>query len=95
METKTELKKVKEIISEILANDIRARNDDKYLTFLVMRRFTNIYINFEDFKKIPAFESIKRIRAVIQNKEKLYLPTDEKVINRRWQRQQEVKQFVR
>lgn len=48
-----------------------------------MRRFTNIYINFEDFAKIPAFESIKRIRAYIQNKEKKFIPTDEIVIKRR------------
>jgi hypothetical protein len=83
MKTKEELNKTRNIILEILERDERARNDDKWLTFQVMRRFTNIYIPFEDFAKIPAFESIKRIRAYIQNKEKRFVPTDETAIKRR------------
>ena len=87
MNTKTEIKKVKEIVEELLKSDERCRNDDKWLTYLVMRRFTNIYINFDDFKKIPAFETIKRNRAYIQNTQKLYIPTDIKVRKRRHQRE--------
>ena len=78
-----EIKTVKEIILNLLETDERCRNDDKYLTYKVMRHFTKIYIPFEDFCKIPAFETIKRVRAQIQNVEKRFLPTDEIVINRR------------
>ena len=87
METKKELNKVSDIVLNLLKTTERCRNDDKWLTYLVMRQFTNITIPFEDFKKIPAFETIKRVRAKIQNVDKLYPPTDEKIIAKRRTRQ--------
>ena len=86
METKVEIHKVTDLVLDLLKDDVRCRNDDKWLTYRVMRFFTNIYIPFEDFKKIPAFETIKRCRAKIQNVDQLYLPTEEQVIRRRKQR---------
>lgn len=85
--TKKEFESVKEIVEFLLANDERCRNDDKYLTFKVMQKFTDIYIPFEDFGKIPAFETVKRIRAHIQNVEGRFLPTDAKVRERRKKRE--------
>lgn len=87
METKAEITKVNEIVEELLNKDVRCRNDDKWLTYCVMRRFTNIYIPFEDFKKIPAFETIKRVRANIQNKQLRFLPTIQEVAKRRKMRE--------
>lgn len=87
METKKEIKEVHRIVLELLKNDIRCRNDDKWLTYQVMRRYTNIYIPFEDFWKLPSFETIKRTRAKIQNVDKLYLPTQQNVIDKRQKRQ--------
>jgi hypothetical protein len=81
--TRREFKTVTELVENLLENDVRCRNDDKWLTYRVMRYFTNIYIPFEDFKKIPAFETIKRCRAKIQNVEKRFPPTDPKVIIQR------------
>ena len=86
-DTFNEIVTVNDLCLYFLATDIRCRNDDKYLTYRVMRHFTRIYIPFEDFNKIPAFETIKRCRAKIQNVMKLYLPTDDKVIARRSIRQ--------
>ena len=94
METKTEFKTIKAMVEDLLKNDIKARNDDKWLTYRVMRNFTNIYIPFADFEKIPAFETIKRVRAIIQNKEKRFLPTESDVIARRTKRQQEIGTFI-
>lgn len=94
MNTKQEFKTVKELVLKLLAEDERCRNDDKWLTYRVMRHFTNIYINFDDFKKIPAFETIKRIRAHIQNKQRLYLPTDPSILKKRRIREYEVKDFL-
>ncbi len=85
--TKKEFKKVSDLVLHFLEIDERCRNDDKWLTYLVMRQYTNIYIPFDDFKKIPAFETIKRCRAKIQNGDKLFLPTDPKVLKRRHHRQ--------
>ena len=93
METKEELKKVKEYVLELLETDEKCRNSDKVLTYKVMRKFTNIYIPFEDFEKIPSFESIRRTRAYIQNKEKKFLPTDPNVIKKRRIRQEEWREF--
>lgn len=92
--TKNEFKSVKEIILNLLETDERARNDDKYLTYLVMQKYTDIYINFDDFEKIPAFETIKRCRALIQNKEGKFPPTSEEVIKKRKNRQQDIKGIV-
>jgi len=83
METKKEIKKVTKLCEKFLKEDERTRNDDKWLTYKVMREFTNIFIPFEDFKKIPAFETIKRCRAKIQNKEHKFLPTNPEVRRKR------------
>lgn len=90
METKKEFREVSKIVEQFLKEDERCRNDDKWLTYKVMRCFTNIYIPFEDFSKMPAFESIKRCRAKIQNELKLYPPTDPEIIRKRQKRQGEV-----
>lgn len=95
MNTEQEFKSVTEIVTELLKTDERCRNDDKWLTYKVMRKFTRMYIPFEDFKKIPAFETIKRCRAKIQNELRLYLPTNEEVIKRRRQRQEEIKEALK
>jgi len=92
-EVKKELKKVKEYVLELLEKDERCRNSDKWLTYKVMRKFTNIYIPFEDFEKMPSFESIRRTRAMIQNKEGLFLPTDKDVIKKRKINQEEWREF--
>lgn len=90
MNTIYEFKKTNELVETLLKNEERCRNDDKYLTFRVMQHFTKIYIPFEDFNKIPAFETVKRVRAKIQNKEKRYLPTNPEVILKRQSRRLDV-----
>jgi len=93
METGKEFKTVKALVLNLLETIPRCRNDDKYLTYMVMRNFTNIYINFNDFEKMPSFETIKRARAKIQNNEGLFPPTSEIAIKRR-KRQSEVKTWA-
>jgi len=85
--SRVELRKVKDIVLSLLESEERCRNDDKWLTYKVMRCFTKIYIPFQDFDKMPSFETIKRVRAKIQNVDKKFPPTDEKVIKRRSVRQ--------
>ena len=94
METKKEFRKVKDIVLDLLEVDERCRNDDKWLTYKVMRKFTSIYIPFEDFKKMPAFETIKRVRAKVQNEEKRFIPTDINVIKKRSQRKKAVSEWA-
>ena len=87
-----EIKTVKELVIKLLEKDDRCKNDDKWLTYRVfseiaIRHNKNIYIPFELFNLFPAFETVKRCRAFIQNTEKRYLPTDEQVLNRRQNRE--------
>jgi hypothetical protein len=93
--TKKEFNKTQEIVLDILKNDERSRNDDKWLTYLVMRKFTNIYIPFEDFNKIPSFETIRRVRQKIQNTMCQYMPTNDKVINKRHLRERFVRNWAK
>lgn len=74
----TEIEKlntVKQIVAEILSNDLRAREDDLYLVWKVYSTMTKIYIPFEDFKMLPRPESISRARRMIQNKEGRFRPS--------------------
>ena len=95
METKEEIKTVKAIVEYLLLTDERNRNDDKWLTWNVMRHFTPIYIPFEDFEKIPSFESITRIRAHIQNKLGMFPPTSPDVIKKRKCKKREMEAFLK
>jgi len=94
MKTITEFNTVKELVDHLLKVDVRCRNDDKWLTYQVMRHFTKIYIPFEDFNKLPALETVKRTRAIIQNVEGRYPPTDPKVIDRRERRQKKIVKWL-
>ncbi len=61
--------KLKEVVEKLLLEDGRCRRDTKWLTYKVLRHYTNIFIPFEDFLKIPSFESIARCKRDVMNKE--------------------------
>ena len=85
------INEVETLVWRILANDIRARNCDKYLTFRVMELYltgdtgkvNGVILTVADLGKLPAFETVKRTRAKIQNVKGCYLPTDPAVRKRR------------
>lgn len=91
MDIEKEVQTIRNIVIKLLRDDPRCRNDDKWLIYRVMRYFTKIYIPFEDFSKIPAFDTIRRTRQKIQNEEHLYPPTNSRVIERRDLREHEMK----
>ena len=80
--TKNEYQTVKLVVEGILAEDKRARDDDKWLVYRTMRKFTNIYIPFEDFSNIPSFNTIARVRRKIQNDKGLYQPSEAIAVKR-------------
>lgn len=97
--TLKEFKSVKDIVEYYLATDVVCRNSDKLLTYKVFNYIAKqynkqIYIPFELFQIFPAFETVKRLRAVIQNKEKRYRPTDLKVIEKRKYRKLAIKNNI-
>ncbi len=61
--------KLNEIVEKILNIDRRARRDTKWLTYKVMRHYTKIFIPFQDFLRIPSFESIARCKRDIMNRD--------------------------
>jgi len=75
------IKGVGKIVREFLKSDVRCRNSDKYLALRVLQYklkvpySDSVIIREADFKRLPAFETIKRCRAHIQNVEHSFLPT--------------------
>lgn len=79
-------------IKEVLATDTKSRNSDIRLTQMIWWRYHQdkvksfngkAYIEFNDLFELPREDNIKRIRAKIQNVEKLYPPTDLAVARKR------------
>lgn len=97
MNTITEFKTIKGLVLTLLEKEERCRNDDNYLTYrvfeIIARKhgFNGIFIPFSIWEEFPAFETIKRTRAKIQNRDKMFLPTNEATRRRRRQREQDVR----
>ena len=87
---KEQFMKVKDVVEEVLAEDKRARNNDKWLIIQVLRRMGfKIYIDYRQLDDMPAFESITRCRRKFQE-QGLYLP-DEKVREGRREAEEEMR----
>lgn len=82
------------IVLSILAADARTRNSDTLLTSLVWYRISpESFITDKDGKffvsitdvihKLPMENTVKRIRAMIQNERGIFLPTDPAVKTKR------------
>lgn len=78
-----EIETTKEKVRYVLEKDIRARNDDTWLIYKVCSLITKVYIPYEDFKKLPSFETITRIRRYFQNNLKTYMPSDKTIALKR------------
>jgi len=64
--------KTKEIIKKLLKEDEKCRNNEKWLCYKVYdeickEKGQGIFIPFRLFKKLPAFETINRIRKSIED----------------------------
>lgn len=98
-ETEKEFKTIKALVYFLMQSEDRCRNDDKWLTYKVFQEVAKqhgekIFIPFNIFKDFPAFETVKRVRAYIQNNQNELPPTDPEVIKKRSQRQHKVRQMM-
>ena|SRR3990167_256932 len=88
-----EFEETKKIVSALLQKEDRCRNDDRWLIFRFMEHrgidikiennTMRLNIDLDKFGDIPNFETIRRVRAEIQNVDGKYLPTDPKVLIKR------------
>lgn len=92
--TKKEFFSVKKIVLKLLEEDEKCRNSDKWLIYNVMKYYTDVSFPFENFLQLPSFESIRRIRAKIQNEKKLFPPTEKDVIAKRKGKQDDVMELL-
>lgn len=92
-------KELKKRILEMLESNPKSRDSDQYLTLCIWARYFPNYIRIftsedpklngkkcvllEDVMHLPREDGVKRTRAVIQNKEKKFLPTTWEVARKR------------
>ena len=82
--TIAEFTSVKALVDELMSADERCRNDDKWLTYCILQHIAcehgqKVFIPFKLFRQFPSYETITRVRRVIQHKEKRLLPTSVEV----------------
>jgi len=67
------MQKVKEIVENLLKEDVRCRKSDTWLIIQTLRKLEfNIWINYKDLSKMPSFETITRSKRSIQHNENKY-----------------------
>ena len=99
MNTKKEYGTIKNLVERLMERDERCRNSDKWLTYRVFEEIAKlhgekIFIPFKLFAVFPAFETVKRTRAYIQNDLGQFLPTDPEVLIKRGKRERDVKDIM-
>lgn len=85
---KVQIQTLKTKVEIVLEKFPETRNDDVALTIKVWRVFHKEKLNFEyvklsDLFALPREDTIKRVRAQIQNKDKRFLPTVWEVAKKR------------
>lgn len=89
MPKKTDIVKITKAVVQVLESDPESRNDDRRLTFKVLQQLkgdssSNIFVlKLRELDKLPAFTTIARVRAVLQNELNKYLPTSPEVRRKR------------
>ena len=98
MDTSKELLKVDWLVRKFLRDDPDTRNCDKLLTVKIFQVFlrqsgNQLTINLDQLAGLPSFETVKRLRAKVQNVEKLYPPTDQSIFKRRRMKQEDFREI--
>lgn len=89
MAKKPDLIQITKAVATVLENDPESRNDDRRLTFKVLQQLqgdssSKIFVlKLRELYKLPAFTTIARVRAVLQNELSKYLPTSPEVRKKR------------
>jgi hypothetical protein len=92
------LNTLKKQIEMVLRDYPDTRNSDKLLTWKLWKQFYSkslyTYITMDEFFKLPTEDTIKRIRAKIQNTDFKYLPTYWEIAKQRRWRESKWRSFL-
>lgn len=91
---KRKISKLKRMILDTLRDHPKSRDSDQWLTLKIWCDFfpgkikrdedgKNPMVRIQDVMELPREDHIKRIRAIIQNEERRYLPTSLEVAKQR------------
>ena len=90
MSKETSIETLTKTVISILEADTESRNDDRRLTFKVLQRLQGgegkgpfLELKLRDIWKLPAFATITRVRAILQNQLHKYLPTSPEIRRKR------------
>ena len=96
-----ELRKTKDVVTDILEQNTRARNDDAYLYLLVVKEFNSVapdyplelFLTDPMFNDIPCFETVRRARQRVQAL-RPELASDKRIEKLRHEQEQDYKAFA-
>ena len=99
-ETVKEFENTGVLVRKLMGKDIQCRNSDKWLCYSVYQEIAKangkqIFIPFELFQVFPSFETITRMRRFVQHNERMLLPTDPSVVERRMAREKKIKELMK
>jgi len=95
---KKKIEQIVELVVKVLEKDEESRNNDNRLVFKVLTYFLDeaerpqqfvkksdiqLLLSLRNIHTLPAFSTIIRARAMIQNKLNMYLPTSKEIRQRR------------
>lgn len=93
--------KLYEIVESVLNDFPKSRDNDILLCLHTLIRLgyankipiAKVVINLNELDSLPSFESITRVRRVIQNEEKRYLPNETTIEQRKVSQNRYIKEF--
>lgn len=97
MTINSELTRTREAVIQILKEYPNTRNNDFYLQILYLKIVEGLPLPWIDYETIRhlggKMESIRRVRAKIQNEEGLFPPTDPKVVHKRRNKEAKMRDY--
>jgi len=86
--------KAEDIVREAMEQEKKCRNSDRFLIWYIYRHiFDSNLNNYNEFKELPASETLTRCRRIIQNDQNDLLPTDPDVLAKRKQKEEAVREY--
>lgn len=94
MNIERDFSKTEEKVRYVMKQYEQARNDDDFLIWFIKRHIEEANLNrFAEYRDTTNSETIRRVRAEIQNDHNDLLPTDPEVIEQRQIKEEKVREY--